>query len=478
MNRALRRHHMHVRNLVAFSLFLALSPPLWSRVLLEWSNTPLPSASSLGVGEVVFSWNSRVPASLMTRARSQGYRVYAEVPLAQARAAAELGTKSGWAGIVLNIPKSERARTQVAVSRLRSAYPKLQFLVLGLVGKQPQMRGSIVIKNDSVLEVSSPTAQPWIDTNLAAIRVEQRREQAQSPLYTFAWITPKQGQQKIITASDLALAVAEAGAFHADLVLRLNRRLQKSLSQNDAETLGLWRQVRSTLSFYSGATQEGARPAVNVAVVVDRFDPSDEALNLLARHNIPFQVFLAADLNATSAEGFNLVIAFSKPDENVAKQIAALAAGGKTVVLVDSHGNYPWHSNQPMTVNEHTQSYAVGAGTILEVSEPVGDPEAFAQDIRRLMGKSNSLLSLWNGLTTIAVPYKDDNGLLKSIELVNYATDPIRVQVQVKGSFNSIRYETPEHGCCQALPPIKHDSFTEFVIPELHIAGRVHLERP
>jgi hypothetical protein len=476
MTRALRTHH---RNLVAFSLFLIIPSPLWCRVFLGWSNAPLPPVSSLGVSDVVFSWNSRVPASLMASARKQGYRVYVEAPLAQVAAAAEQGAKSGWTGIIINVSESQRTRTQAAVSHLRSAYPKLQFLVLALVGKQPQMRGSIVIKNDSVLEVSSPTAQPWIDTNLAAIRVEQRREQTQPPLYTFAWITPDQWQQRIITASDLSLAVAEAGAFHADLVLRLDRRLQKSLSQNAPEALAQWSQVQSTLSFYSGISQEGTQSATNVAVVVGGFDTSDETLNLLARHNIPFQVFLAADLNAIAREGFNLVIVFAKPDKQAAEQIADLAAGGKTVVLVDSHGTtYPWHSNQPTQVNEETRSYSVGTGTILEFSEPVSDPEAFAQDIRRLMGKNNSLLSLWNGLTTIAVPYKDRSGSLRSIELVNYSTDPIRVQVQVKGSFTSIRYETPEHGCCQTLPPTNHDSFSEFVIPELHIAGRVYLDGP
>ena len=104
------------------------------------------------------------------------------------------------------------------------------------------------------------------------------------------------------------------------------------------------------------------------------------------------------------------------------------------------------------------------------------DPEVFAQDIRRLLGKRDSLLSLWNGLTTIAVPYKDRRGSLAAIELVNYAADPLRIQVQVKGRFPSIRYETPEHGCCESLVPVRHDGFTEFVIPELRIAGRVHLD--
>jgi hypothetical protein len=60
--------------------------------------------------------------------------------------------------------------------------------------------------------------------------------------------------------------------------------------------------------------------------------------------------------------------------------------------------------------------------------------------------------------------------------LINYAEEPVRIQVQVKGSFDSIRYETPEQPCCKSLVPVKHNGFTEFVIPDLMIAGRVHLE--
>ena len=128
-------------------------------------------------------------------------------------------------------------------------------------------------------------------------------------------------------------------------------------------------------------------------------------------------------------------------------------------------------------MSEHTVSYALGSGKVLELSEPVIDPETFAQDIRRLLGKENALISLWNGLTTIAVPYRDHGGTMKVLEFVNYAEDePLRLQVQVKGSYASIRYEAPEHKCCESLVPIKHNGFTEFVIPELRIAGRVHLE--
>jgi protein-tyrosine-phosphatase len=215
-------------------------------------------------------------------------------------------------------------------------------------------------------------------------------------------------------------------------------------------------------------------------VIVDQLDPHDEVANLLSRHNIPFQVFTAADLKTEELKGFDIVIVFAKPDDEAVERIKNLATGGATVVAVDAHGKYSWQSSQPVQLNEHTTSYPAGNGKVLELAEPVSDPETFVQDIRRLLGKQNALLSLWNGLTTIAVPYavpqKDSGAKMNLLELVNYAGEPVRLQVQVKGSFTTVRYETPEGGCCGSLELVRHDGFTEFVIPEIRIAGRVHLE--
>ena len=336
------------------------------------------------------------------------------------------------------------------------------------------MRGSIVIKRDAVLEVSSPTAQPWIDTNLELIRVEQRVRGSEVPLYSFSWADQAQGGR--LTADDYSLAVAEANAFHADLVLKVDEHLQQGLNAQDRDAWALWSQVRLMLKFSPDAGAAALQPAANVAVVVDQLDAGEEVLNLLGRHNIPYQVFLATDLKSADLKGFDVVIMLAKPDAENAERIGTLASGGGTVVVVDAHGKYPWQSSQPEKVNEHTTSYAVGSGKVLELSEPVTDPETFAQDIRRLLGKTKTMLSLWNGLTTIAVPYKDRSGTMRLLEFVNYAGEPVRLQVQVKGAFSKVRYETPEDGCCTSLETVKHNGFTEFVVPELRITGRLHME--
>ncbi len=465
---------MNRTKIIVLFLFLTFLPCAWSTVFIEWSNATVPSANSLGVADIVVSWKGENSAALMAIARKSGYRVYVETLLEQATKTARACAKTGCAGVILNVPDAETSELESTLARLKSAYPKLNVLVLNPSGKQPDMRGSLIIKRDSILEVSSPTAQPWIDTNLALIKVEQRSRPSQVPLYAFPW--DAEGQPGGPSAADYSLAIAEAAASHADLVLKLDERLQRALNNHDSEAWAVWNQVRSMIRFSVNRSKGDWDSAANVAVALDRLDANDEVLNLLSRHNIPFRVFLAEDLKKEVLKGFDLLITFLKPDKEIDERITNFASRGMTVVIVDAHNHHPWQENQEKQINEHTTSYAVGNGKILELSEPVPDPEVFAQDIRRLLGKSNALLSLWNGLTTIALPYKDRSGMVKLLELVNYSGDPVQVQVRVKGSFTSVSFESPQSHRCESLAPVKHDGFTEFVIPELTIAGRVHLE--
>ena len=227
----------------------------------------------------MLSWNDSFSSQAKAAAR-QGYRVYAEVSLSQAATAAETDL-TDLEGIILSVRQSEREELERSLPKLRSAHPTLRFLVLNADGKPPQMRGNLVIKRGSVLEVSSPTAQPWIDTNLALIKVEQRSHPEQVPLYTFSWggLSDSGQPQPALTAADFSLALAEAGAFHADLILELDDHLQKALSEHDPETWTLWNQVRSYANFYSHTSEQGMEAAANIAIVVDDLDPyrrSDE----------------------------------------------------------------------------------------------------------------------------------------------------------------------------------------------------------
>jgi hypothetical protein len=467
---------MFMRKRILTLLCLLAVTPARGRVLLRWSSPSLPAPAMMGVRDLVVSWND---AALIRNARRQGYRVYAEVPAAKAADIGPSLAKSGVAGIVLNPVDSQAAQIDDALGQLRSAYPSLPLLLLNPKAKQPQMKGQMVIKRDGILQVTSPTAQPWVDSNLALVRLDHAFRPAQIPLYEFQWDLPDSQQQENGPApADYALAVAETGAFHADLILDLDPTLQNDLSHNRPAAVAAFSRIKRYLAFVSRGEKYAAEPEANVGVITDSYQKSYEPINLLARHNIPFAVLKASDLKPQSLDRFDLVVVFATMDDSAMKALADFASKGGVVVVVDAHGPYPWQSGQSSPAGEHSVAYATGEGRIIELQGQVIDPETFAQDLRRLLDtdqdKGQLSLSLWNALTVVAVSYQSPGGE-KLVELVNYAAEPISVQVRVKGSFSSIRYETPERACCEALTPTQRGAFTEFVVPSLRIAGRVHL---
>jgi len=467
---------MCVRRTFLPLLFALLSIPAWGKVLVRWTQPVIPAARRLGMNELVISWD-RNRLSMFRDAARQGYRVYAEVTLRDTSAAAKAAAKNGFAGIVVDPGDSGQAEVGQALQKLRSSYPKLMFRVVNPNGKQPQMRGQLVINRNGILEATSPTAQPWLDTNLAWVRLEQAFRPAQVPLYSFHWeLIGALQQQQGPDVPDYALAVAEAGALDADMILPLHESLETGMAQNKPSAWAMWDQVKTYVRFFSHHPQRRLDPEVNVAVVTGNNGSSYEPLNLMARHNIAFRVLRPDELNSRNLQAVDVVLVFVALQKQTPEIISAFAARGGIAVLMDSHGSYPWQSAQQARTGEHSVAYLVGKGRIIELAEPVTDPEVLAQDVRRLIDNHKIRISMWNALTTIVVLYRASNTPDTIVELLNYAEEPLRVQVQVKGSFRSIRYETPERACCESLMPIQRDGFTEFVVPSLKIAGRLHLE--
>jgi len=458
-------------------LCAALVPAGRCEVLVRWTTRAMPPAKTLGLTSIVIPWNDN-GKSLLEVARQQGYRVYVEATPDALAEVAEGVSKESVAGIILTVEPAERANLQEALRKLREKYPRLPLLTADTRGKQPDMKGWLVFKKDGILQVSSPTSQPWLDSNLPLVRYERSLETAQSPLFTFLWdlsdpLQQKQGPGR----EDYSLAVAEAGAFRADLILQVPENQQKALAEGNADALESWAQVKTYLDFYGRGPRAGSSeiPA-RVGVLTDDYDLSYEALNLMARHNIGFCVLGgSAAAKPDAFEAFDVLVVFSRLDEELTKSIAAFSERGGIVVLVDQRGDFPWHSLPSAKANKHSVSYDAGKGRVIELGEPVSDPETFAEDIRRLMVKQRIPVSLWNSLTTLVAAYPGEKADEVVVDLVNYAEESLEVQVQVKGNFGSVRFASPEHGCCEKLKPSHVDGFTEFVVPDLFIGGRVYL---
>jgi len=460
-----------------FWFVAALAPASRSQVLLRWTIEEMPSAKTLGVSAIVIPW-SEEGKKLVPLARKQGYRVYVEAGSNSLAAAAEAVSKEGVAGIILKIEPAGRATADETLHNVRDKYPKLPVLAVSTRAKQPDMKGWLVFKKDGILEVSSPTSQPWIDSNLALVRYERSLGSAETPIYTFLWdLSDPLQQRQGPSPEDYSLAVAEAGAFHADLILEIPENQQKALAQANGAASENWARVKTYLEFYvRGRSTSASEIPARVGVVTDDYDLSYEALNLMARHNIAFRVLeRAAAVKPGAVEAFDILVVFSRADAELTQSIAAFAERGGIAVLVDLAGDFPWHRSAPAKTNSHAVSYDVGKGRVIELGEAVTDPETFAQDIRRLMVKERIPVSLWNSLTTLVAAYQGEKSDDVVLELVNYAQESLEVQVQVKGNFDAVRFESPEHGCCETLKPSRVDGFTQFVVPDLVIGGRVHL---
>ena len=451
--------------------------PAAGKVLLRIAAGPLPPAKAIGVSEVVLHWPVRDAASL-AKLRALGFRVFLEAGSNDLAAAAIAAERANLAGVIVDHTGSDAAANNETFRSTKAAHPKLLFRFLISGGKQPQMRGRLVVDRDGILQVSSPSSQPWLDTNLAVVRLAETFHPDEAPvLYDFHWdLSDAVHKEHGPSVDEYALAISEAEAIRADVIVDVPESLQKALVANQPAARTLWNQVKQYITFSSAAATDGMRPIANMGIITCDDQTNYEAVNLLARHNLTLETVRPQDLNAERLNRWNALVVFCASRNPEIGLFNDFAKRGGIVVLVNQRGDYLWHSNTPARQDEHSATFTVGSGEIVELGEPVTDPEVFARDLRRLIGAERSALSLWNSLTTLVTGYRQESTGETILNVINYADVPDNVQVQIKGRFASVQLESPEEGCCLPLRSFEHGGFTEFTIPRLVVAARVHLK--
>jgi hypothetical protein len=234
------------------------------------------------------------------------------------------------------------------------------------------------------------------------------------------------------------------------------------------------------MNFYSWDLPARYAAVANIGVVTADPMRSFELMNLLARHNLPFDVVAPAQLPARSLSQFDLLIVLDGVDTAQIGILSEFANKGGTVVLAGSASSSgaasdrPWRAGTPLVKTDARAAYKSGQGRVIEVLKGIGDPNTFALEMRQVLGRDHRIVDIWNGITVLAAPYREPDGGTVLITALNYAHQPLPVQLRVRGTFSVVRYESPEEPA--ALLAHEHrDGFTEFVLPALHIGGRVFL---
>jgi len=462
--------------LLLVAVWLVVEPAA-GNVLLRVTAGPLPPAKAIGVSDVVLRWPASETADLR-KWRALGFHLFLEAGASDLAAASAAAERADAAGVIVDHSGSPSAAEGELFRSSKMAHPKLLFRFLIPGGKQPQIRGRLVVDRDGILQVSSPSSQPWLDTNLPLTRLaETFHPDARPVLYDFQWdLADSLHKQLGPSVDEYALAIAEAEAIRADVILDFPEPLQTALAADQADAWALWNQVKQYIAFSSRVSSERIQSIANMGVVTSDDHMNYEAVNLLARHNLAFQTVRPQDLSAERLNAWNAVVVFCSLRSAEIDLLNVFVKRGAIVVLVNQRGEYPWHSAGPVRQDAHSATFAVGSGQLIELREPVTDPELFARDLRRLIGAERSAVSLWNSMTTLATGYRQEAGGETILNVINYADVPENVQVQIKGQFASIQLESPEQRCCRALQAFTRGGFTEFTIPRLVIAARVHLK--
>jgi hypothetical protein len=436
----------HRRAFVASLLALGLSVNVRAEVLVRWDRDQIPSPASLGISALV------VPATnsaAVQNALAQGYRVYVET---DGSTLAGFTPPAGVAGVVVKGKASDKLVLQLGT---RIKPPGARVLALEERGKWPHIRSNWVTRNNEVLQVSGRSAQPWIENNAALLRMVRAERPGSTPLLTYSWqpitLADKDEGPRV---ENYLVAIAEAGSFGGDLLLPLHERFQTRLLMGQPQARSEWNEIRRYVEFYSWNLPARYQPIANIGVVTAEPMLWFEVMNLLARHNLPFQLISPADVATRDLAALKLLIVLDAPGTAELNTLVEFERRGGAIVIAGAD---------------------VGA-LKARVVKGIADPNTFALEMRQVLGPERRVMDIWNGITVIAAPYQDPQGSTVLVTAVNYAHEPLPVQLRVAGTFSLVHYESPEEA--PALLPHQHrNGYTEFVLPALRVGGRVFLTR-
>jgi hypothetical protein len=457
----------YLRTLTALLITLGVVSVAHAEILVRWSLDHIPSRQSLGIGTLVIPATN---AASIARAVGEGYRVYVEV---EAASVATAKLPSGLAGVVITGAPSA---VQLTAIRQRLKGQGARVITVDERAKWPHIRTNWVTRNNDVLQVTRSSAQPWIETNAALIRILRSLQPDAPPALTYPW--------KPITVSDkdegpalenYLVAIAEAGSFGGDLVLPLHDRFQQNLVLGHPQTRLAWNDIRRHIEFYSWDLADRYEPIATIGVVTAAPEQSFEVMNLLLRHNLPFEPIAPANLQSRNLSSLRLLIVLDAPNDAQTRTLSDFVRKGGTAILAGvSPAKSPWRDTPPVAKAEGRSTYRLGDGHVVETSKAVADPNTFALEVRQLLGRDRRPLDIWNGITVVAAPYASPDGKSALVTALNYAHQPLPVQIRVRGTFSVVQYESPDEPVT-LLPYQQRDGYTEFVLPGLRIGGRVFL---
>jgi hypothetical protein len=224
----------------------------------------------------------------------------------------------------------------------------------------------------------------------------------------------------------------------------LDEDLRAGLRRQDKTALATWRALCAVVRFYEDHPEwRTLIPAGPLAILQDVKPPEpdlfDEALNLIARRQVPYRVIERSDFKADSLREFSGVVASGLQAPTAAEQ--------QCIRQVEKKG-----------------------GVVLDAD----DPETLSRDARELLGPDLPV-KVFNVPSVLSYVANAPEGLV--IHLVNYASELARGgMLRVKGPHRKAAFHTPG----QPVRPLKleeAEGSVEMALPDFQAAAAIVMSR-
>ncbi len=237
---------------------------------------------------------------------------------------------------------------------------------------------------------AGPTGKPWVNAN--GWRVQQ--EQGENPKRT-VWLDHGAAGNRVLTASDYMLAMAEAETYGArwvvseDAVVQLPALTRAAVFFAEHEAWAQWETVAS-----AGVISDFQGPVKFLA---------QEVLNLAARRTLPLRVLTPQRAEQESAlpESVRawLYLASTEPTAALRKKLWNFVDSGGLLLSPSS-----LQSAQSGAAANGYQWFSRGKGRIGVPEKKWSDPYALAADLHLLLGREHDTVRLYN-TTAVNVHY-------------------------------------------------------------------------
>ena len=315
---------------------------------------------------------------------------------------------------------------------------------------------------------ASASGGTWVDSNMWLAR-SFHLDATPRPL----WIDQRPGAGA--PSGIYGKSIADAAATGARWIVTLDDALRAKLLHQDADAQAAWRNIGSMLAFYEKhADRRAFEPFGTIAVVLDNAGPnlanSEECLNLVARHQIPYRVIERSNLNAAAIEGLRGLLAFDLNPATDAerKMLEKFANDGGMVMIGPSWGRAP-----------KDQAYRIAAfdkGEVAVFKEATPDPESVSRNINDMLVTEEQGAAFFNAPSVLSYVSLEKSGEHALIQFVNYADTPSgAITVWVADQFKAAHLYTPD-GAVTDLPVKRNPSRTEISIPRIAVSGALLLE--